>query len=331
MPPKHDLLKSLSHYAAPGLTTAPNVTSARRHWRWITVIGVAAAALAGAFAMRPDPHDAPAARPAPMSKVAALPANTGKLEVAGFVTARRTATISARTIGVIDTLLVNEGDTVRRNQVIARLDDARARIEAEQSEASARLAVIRVRQAEVALTEAERVLQRQSALVANHFSSPAVLSNVETDVQLKRAALDIARQELTVATIEARRYQLLLSEYVIRAPFDGVVIARNAQEGETIAPTSAGGGFTRTGICTIADTDSLEIEVDINEQNIDQVQPRQAVRIQTSGSSAKTLVGEVLKLEPAADRAKATVKARIRILESQARLLPGMSVRVTFL
>jgi RND family efflux transporter MFP subunit len=335
MTSKKDLLRTLSHRDTQDTQTGTQQRNGNRRRLLVGLLAVVTCVSVAGFSnvLTRSRGEAEATRVA-AETAAGFPAirtSVQRIEVAGFVTAPRTATVSAKTIGVVQSILVDEGDRVEKNQAIAKLDDTRARIDYEQAVATAKLSATRVTQAEVALDEAGRVLQRQRALVAAQFSSSAVLSSAETDLKLKQVALDSARLESEVSRIDVARQQVLLNEYTIRAPFAGVVLALNAQQGETIAPSSAGGSFTRTGICTIADVKSLEIEVDINEQVVDQIKPKQRIRAVAAGKEANIVFGEVFKLEPAADRAKATVRLRIRIKPNEAKLLPGMSVRVTFL
>ncbi|WP_374356766.1 efflux RND transporter periplasmic adaptor subunit [Chitinimonas sp.] len=335
---KRDLLHSLAHReTAPATHSTPSrrPPSRRMFWLVLGALSITAASTAASLLHKPVADALPAAhseaKPLAAAATAPLAVTNAKLEAAGFVTATRTATVSARTMGVLQLIRVNEGDHIAKNQVIAQLDDTHARIDFEQAQANASLAATRVRQAEIEAMEAERVLARERTLVSANFSSAASLTRLDTALQLKQVALDTARQELQVARIAVQRSQAQLNEYTIRAPFAGVVLERNAQEGETIAPSSAGGGFTRTGICTIADIESLELVVDINEEMIDRVKPQQRISAIANGSAGKTISGKVLRLEPAADRAKATVKVRIQLAHTDATLLPGMSVRVSFL
>ena len=223
------------------------------------------------------------------------------LNASGYVTARRIATVSSQITGLITEVNVEEGMVVETEQVLAKLDDALARVDYEL--AVARLASQRaaVENTRANLAEAERVFERAKKLRPQGLESEA---------------------ELTQAPA---RYDALI------APFAGVVTVKNAQTGEIVSPGSAGGGFTRTGICTIVDMDSLEIEVDVNEAFIGRVEAGQRVIANLDAYPDWDIEAAVIAIIPTADRAKATVKVRIQIKDKDARILPDMGAKVAFL
>jgi HlyD family secretion protein len=245
---------------------------------------------------KPAPKAAPVAATAPASKSAALPA--GSLSASGYVVARRQATVAAETTGRLLEVRIEEGQAVRAGEVLAVLEPTLA--EAQLQSAQARTAA-----AEADLAEAQRV--------------PA------------RSRHDQALAQRNAARSEARRSGAELARYEIRAPFDGVVVNKSAQPGEIISPISAGGGFTRTGVCTIVDMSSLEIEVDVSEAYIARVRQGQKVAAVLDAYPDTTFDAFVIATIPSADRSKATVRVRIGFEKLDPRILPEMAISVRFL
>jgi RND family efflux transporter MFP subunit len=184
---------------------------------------------------------------------------------------------------------------------------------------------------QVALKQAQLDLQRTRGLASRNLASQADLDRDGLDVEALQARLNRVEKEIAVAQQNLAVQQQLLDDMQIRAPFTGVVIAKAAQPGEMISPVSAGGGFTRTGICTIVDMASLEVEVDVNESYINRVYPGQPVEVTLNAYPDVQFPAEVIAIIPAADRNKATVRVRVALLEKDQRVLPDMGVRVAFL
>jgi HlyD family secretion protein len=264
---------------------------------------------------KPAPKAAPVAATAPASKSAALPA--GSLSASGYVVARRQATVAAETTGRLLEVRIEEGQAVRAGEVLAVLEPTLA--EAQLQSAQARTAA-----AEADLAEAQRVLARAQQLHKTGFATEATLTAA-------RSRHDQALAQRNAARSEARRSGAELARYEIRAPFDGVVVNMSAQPGEIISPISAGGGFTRTGVCTIVDMSSLEIEVDVSEAYIARVRQGQKVAAVLDAYPDTTFDAFVIATIPSADRSKATVRVRIGFEKLDPRILPEMAISVRFL
>lgn len=253
------------------------------------------------------------------------------LNASGYITARRMATVSAEIMGLITDVAVEEGMEVEQGQILAKLDDALATVDLEQAEAQIDVLKAREQRIRANLAEAQRVLKRAAVLRDEEFSSEASVTSAQANVDGLRADLASTEADIRVAQLAAQRQRERLADHTIRAPFGGVVTVKNAQPGEIVAPTSAGGGFTRTGICTIVDMASLEIEVDVNEAYIGRVQAGQRVEANLDAYPDWSIPASVIAIIPTADRAKATVRVRIRIEEDDSRILPDMGVKVAFL
>jgi HlyD family secretion protein len=254
--------------------------------------------------------------------------NNSILNSSGYITARRMATVSSEVMGLITEVNVEEGMNVKEGQILARLDDAIAQVNFDY--AVAQIAVLEARRKSTIanLDEAKSAYQR---VLKNTYSSDAERTRAFATQQSLLANLESADADLLLAKIEVRRQQERLDDYTIRAPFSGVVTQKNAQPGEIVAPSSAGGGFTRTGICTIVDMSSLEIEVDVNEAFIGRVYPGQKVEATLDAYPDWLIPASVIATIPTADRAKATVQVRIKIELDDPRILPDMGVKVGFL
>ena len=258
-------------------------------------------------------------------------ATASVLDASGYVVARRQATVAAEVTGKLIEVNVEEGQRVTEGDVLARLDDATE--QAQLALAQAQLAASRsaLAETEARLENARRTLARQRDLMARDLTSQAEVDLAETEVDSLAARLANQREQVGVAASQVAVQRQRLDELTIRAPFSGVVIARAAQAGEMVSPISAGGGFTRTGICTIVDMDSLEIEVDVNEAYIDRVSADQPVVATLDAYPDLEIPARVKAVVPAADRQKATVRVRVAFVERDPRVLPEMGISVRFL
>jgi len=264
-------------------------------------------------------------------EVGAATSRTSVLDASGYVVARRQATVAAEVTGKLVEVLVEEGLAVEQGQVLARMDDATEQAQLELARARLSAARSTLAEIEAQLANARRTLVRQRELHQRDLSSQAELDRAETEVDAFAARLASQREQIVVAMREVELQQQRIGELTIRAPFSGVVIARAAQAGEMVSPISAGGGFTRTGICTIVDMDSLEIEVDVNEAYIDRVETGQPVVARLDAYPDWQIPARVKAVVPAADRQKATVRVRVALEQRDPRILPEMGVSVRFL
>jgi RND family efflux transporter MFP subunit len=259
------------------------------------------------------------------------PAAASVLDATGYVRARRYATVSSKVTGKVMEVLIEEGMRVEQNQIVARLDDINAKKMMELAEAELVSAKTHVNEVRARLKEAQLNLQRLDRLADKELVSPALVDEARANHESLQAQL--ANREAGVVLAERRKAieQQHLDDLILRAPFTGIVISKDSQPGEMISPVSAGGGFTRTGICTIVDMTSLEIEVDVNETYIQRVRPDQPVVATLEAYNDWKIAARVIAIIPTADRQKATVKVRIAFDQLDERILPDMGVKVSFL
>ena len=253
------------------------------------------------------------------------------LDATGYVVARRTATVSSKVTGKVVEILVEEGQPVEKDQIVARLDDSNTVKSLDLSRAELRSAKTLVAETQARLTEAKLTLERNTELARRQLISAAALDKARADFESLRAQLASREAEVVVSQKRLAVQQQNVDDLTLRAPFAGVVISKDSQPGEMISPMSAGGGFTRTGICTIVDMASLEIEVDVNEAYIQRVRVDQYVQAILEAYPEWKIPAKVLAIIPTADRQKATVKVRIAFQVTDPRILPDMGVKVAFL
>jgi HlyD family secretion protein len=270
----------------------------------------------------------------PASPQASVPATglrqASDLTASGYVVARRKATVAAEITGKVVELFVDEGVVVQAGQVVAQLDSVLAETDvtlAQSRAAAAEAAAIAIG---ADLRDAERIFNRAQSLAQKNITSEAELTKAEAKVGVLRAQLGQAQANVQTARLDAQRSATLLEKHKIRAPFGGVVVERSAQPGEMISPMSVG-GFTRTGICTVVDMDSIEIEVDVNEAFIGRVRPGGAIEAVLDAYPDWSIPASVIAVVPTANREKATVKVRIALKQKDSRILPDMAVKVRFL
>ncbi len=317
-----DALKELRIERRPG-AKPPR----RRRWPWI--VGAAAVIAVGGIvamgAMRAVPVETVPARDA------ADPANASVLDASGYIVARRMATVSAKVTGKVREVLIEEGQRVAEGQVLARLDPLEA--DAQEGLAAAQVAAARSQagQIDAQLREANANVARLSTLARRQLVSRAQYDQAVAQRDALAAQRGVVARNTEVARRQLDVAGIGIENTVVRAPFAGVITAKAAQPGEIVSPISAGGGFTRTGIGTIVDMDSLEVQVDVNEAYIGRVQPGMPVEAVLNAYPDWRIPGEVIAIIPTADRTKATVKVRIALTVKDPRIVPDMGVRVSFL
>jgi HlyD family secretion protein len=298
-----------------------------KKWLWL-VFGLIALGSVGGFFLRP--------RATPVKTALAVETASGSgpaavLNASGYVTARRQATVSSKITGKVSEIFVEEGMKVEEGQVLARLDDRQARLELELAQAQLGASEKALAETEANLNLAKKDLERNRQLTAGGVSSQSALDTAEAQSTSLEARLARQRGDVEVARRNVAILKQLLDDTIIRAPFAGVAISKDAQPGEMVSPVSAGGGFTRTGISTIVDMASLEIEVDVNEAYLQRVTSGQKVRATVDAYPEEPFAAHLITVIPAADRDKATVKVRIGFDQLDPRILPDMGVKVAFL
>ncbi len=252
------------------------------------------------------------------------------LDATGYVVARRISTVSSKVTARVEEILVEEGQHVEKDQVVARLDTTNTRKTLELAKAELQAVKTQVGEAMARFTEAKLNLERNTELARRQLVSLATLDRARADFESISAQLDARKAEVEVAQKRLAIQQQSMDDLILRAPFAGVVVSKDSQPGEMISPISAGGGFTRTGICTLVDMNSLEVEVDVNESYIQRVRVDQYVQATLEAYPEWQIPSHVIAIIPAADRQKATVKVRIAFAQLDSRILPDMGVKVAF-
>jgi RND family efflux transporter MFP subunit len=313
---------------------------------WIGVILLVALAGAGGWYWSTRLRAADVTVAAVTSRDAGAAGSGSVLNASGYVVARRRATVSSKVTGKVVEVFIEEGQAVRQGQVLARLDDSQVRAALAYAEAQVAAAKKSFAEDQARLREAETRRQRLQQLVKEQVVSRAELDTAQADVDSFKARIAYQQQQIAVAESQVRMRRTELDDMVVRAPFSGVAISKDAQPGEMISPVSAGGGFTRTGIGTIVDMSSLEVEVDVNESYINRVKPGQRVEAVLDAYPDWRIPAHVITTVPTADRQKATVRVRIGFGAAAGsasprsastresldpRILPDMGVKVSFL
>jgi RND family efflux transporter MFP subunit len=299
-------------------------SSRRRLWYLVAAVAV----IGAVFAWRAMNSAVPVTT---ITVESADAANGTVLNASGYVVARRLATVSSKVTGRVTEVLFEEGAEVQAGQVLARLDRSTDEAEYAVARSSAEAARRSLREIEVRLADARRTLDRNRSLVERKLVAQSVLDSSEAEVAALGARLAAARADVEVADAQVGLSQQGLADLEIRAPFSGVVISKDAQPGEMVSPMSAGGGFTRTGVATIVDMDSREVEVDVNESYINRVRDGQRVEGVLDAYPDLKIPAHVISIVPTADRQKATVRVRIGLDQLDPRILPDMGIKVSFL
>jgi RND family efflux transporter MFP subunit len=315
--------------AALRIEREPDRRGVARGIAWIVVLVLVVGAGMGAWkwATRQRPIDVQIA----VVTERAAGTQAAVLNASGYVTARRRATVSSKITGKVVEVNVEEGMAVRQGQVLARLDDSTAKASLALAVAQAESARKAVNENEVHLAQARLTLGRTTELQKSGAVSQSEVDLAKSDVDGTQARINALREQVNVANRQVELQQTDLDNTIIRAPFSGIAISKDAQPGEMVSPVSAGGGFTRTGICTVVDMRSLEIEVNVNESYINRVRPGQHASAVLDAYPDWQIPSHVITIVPTADRQKATVLVRIGFERLDPRLLPDMGVKVTFL
>jgi RND family efflux transporter MFP subunit len=297
--------------------------SRRKLWYVLAAVAVVAAVLAwrafsGAVPVQTVTVESPTS------------ASGAVLNASGYVVARRLATVSSKVTGQVAEVLFEEGAEVEAGQVLARLDRSTVEAQLNVAASNAEAARRNLREIEVRLADARKTLERNRSLVERKLVSQSVLDSSAAEVAALSARLAAARSAVDVAIAQVGLVKQELADLEIRAPFKGVVISKDAQPGEMVSPMSAGGGFTRTGVATIVDMDSREVEVDVNESYINRVSAGQKVECVLDAYPDLRIPAHVISIVPTADRQKATVRVRIGLDQLDPRILPDMGIKVSF-
>jgi RND family efflux transporter MFP subunit len=298
---------------------------------WLVAAAAVLLLLAGAAIWWHSGSDAMAVRTA-VARDAAPAGKGGQtvLNASGYVTARREATVSSKVTGKVMEVLIEEGMKVKEGQILARLDDTNIKAGLEVAQAQLASAKAALAETEAQLKNADQEFQRTTELAKQHIASQSDLDLAESNAKALQAHLAQQKLDVVVAERQVTTWQQQMDDMVIRAPFDGVVTTKDAQPGEMISPVSAGGGYTRTGIGTVVDMNSLEIEIDVNESYINRVEPSQPVEATLDAYPDWKIPCKVIATIPTADRQKSTVKVRVGFDQLDPRILPDMSVKVAF-
>lgn len=291
----------------------------------LVAISIVAVWFNSSRAVEVEAIEAAAASPGSQANAASV------LDASGYVVARRLATVSAKMTGQIEQVMIEEGDHVKEGQVLARLDGSTVRKQYDLSVQQLDATRAQLEEVKVRLADAQRAAKRAEQLRAGKLISEADYDTAHTNAAALQAQLEALQSQVTVSEANVRVQKQYVDDLEVRAPFSGVVISKDAQPGEIISPMSAGGGFTRTGIATIVDMESREIEVDVNEAFIHRVVPDMKTEAILDAYPSWIIPSHVISIVPTADRAKATVKVRIAFNELDPRILPDMGVKVRFL
>ena len=305
----------------------PEVESRPSRWFALIIVAVVLAAAVGWFILKPEA--AIEVRTVFAREISSQAAST-VLNASGYVTARRKATVSSKFTGKVMEVLIEEGMQVEKDQVLARLDDSNVATSYALAEAQLRSAETSRKETQALLSEARAIFRRTQNLVDRQLASDAEMDRARAGSESLAAQLERKQADVRVAEKQLDVYRQQMEDTIIRAPFAGVVVAKNAQPGEMISPVSAGGGFTRTGIGTIVDMNSLEIEIDVNETYINRVKAGQKIIATLDAYPDWSIPCHVIAIIPTADRQRATVEVRVGFDQLDPRILPDMGAKVAF-
>jgi RND family efflux transporter MFP subunit len=304
-------------------------TAERKALRWVALLAVLAAGFVGVIylALRPGGVDVQVAR---VEVTGGSSGSTG-ITANGYVVARTRASVSSRISGRLATLTVEEGSRVRRNQVLAQLENADYVAAVAQMVADSQRAEAALAEAQAVRDQTSRDLARARELVAKKLEATRSVEDLESQLAAADARIRVQRAQIAAAGAGIAYARANLENTYIRAPFDGTVLRKDAEVGEVVAPVATGGGLTRGAVVTMADLQTLEVEVDVNEAYIAQIRSGQPTRIVLDAYPQASFAGSVRQIVPTADRQKATVQVKVGIADRDPRILPEMGARVEFL
>lgn len=302
----------------------------RAVWPWIAGGIIALLLLIGGYRVLSDSTPMPVK--IQMARMATVDSSSASvLDATGYVVARRQANVSSKVTGRVVEVLIEEGMAVEKNQIVARLEDINAKKSFDVTKAELDAAKAQVAEVRAHMVEAKLNYDRNNTLLQKQLVSQASFDIIKANYDSLRAQLNNREELVNVNEKLLAQQKQNLDDYILRAPFAGVVIAKTSQPGEMISPISAGSGFTRTGICTLVDMTSLEIEVDVNESYIQRVHAGQLAEAVLEAYPEWKIPAKVAAIIPTADRQKATVKVRVAFQNLDPRILPDMGVKVSFL
>ncbi|MBX3651457.1 MAG: efflux RND transporter periplasmic adaptor subunit [Burkholderiales bacterium] len=304
---------------------APAAPRRRRYrWWWLAALAAAAAVFWTVSRNAALPVDVSAVSQAYPSQAYTL------LNATGYVVAQRKAAVASKATGRLEWLNVREGSQVRAGEVLARLESSDVTAQMKQAAAGVDVARANLEQGEAELKDAGRALERSRELLAKKFVSPAAHDAVVARHDKAKAAISGFKASIAVAQANLRAAQVAVEQTLIRAPFDGVVLTKNANVGDVITPFSSALG-SQAAVVTMADMSTLEVEADVSEANLAKVSVGQHSEIQLDALPGERFRGMVHRTVPTVDRAKATVLVKIRFVDTDPRILPEMSAKVAFL
>src|SRR5439155_10630902 len=301
--------------------------SAGKFWGFFAAgLGVLLLVAGAVFALK---NRAPVVEAA-VARPAGDPGQQTLLNASGYVTPRRRATVAAKITGRVTGVFFDEGNNVKEGQLLATLDDSDVQKSLSAAKADRDSSEAAIADLQVQLKLAEIQLRRVKGLVEAKVQTEEALDNASASVDSLKAKVALAKQQVAAAETRIAQAQQAVDNCTIRAPFAGRIVSKDAQIGEMVSPISAGGGFTRTGIATIVDMKSNEIEVDVNEAYIAKVKERQKVeaKLDAYPEEKDKYSAHVRTVIPSADRQKATVKVRISFDKLDDKILPDMGVKV---
>ncbi len=304
---------------------AANFKRKRHGWFWLLALLVGAGGAYYVFGHRP----AIAVDVVTVSQAYPSQAHT-QLNATGYVVAQRKAAVASKATGRLEWLNVREGSEVKANEIIARLENKDVTASLQQTRASVAVARANLEQGLAEMRDAERALTRSRDLLAKNFVSASAHDVVIARHEKAAASISGLKASIAVAEANVRSAEVAVEQTLIRAPFDGVVLTKNANVGDVITPFSSASG-SQAAVVTMADMSTLEVEADVSESNLAKIRPDQPCEIQLDALPGKRLRGVVHRLAPTVDRSKATVMAKIRFVDNDARVLPDMSAKVAFL